>query len=305
MLPGVRWGLFLLGYTSRVGKLWKFWTVEGQTCWQMKFGVGSWLEAFSKVLLNLKSKWIELKLVTLLFVSVVAIGMMVCLCIMYVLYSFGIIRVVSPQGGTGGLPSGWSPIRVSSVRVVFHHDGLPSGRSSIRVISHQGGLLSGWSSIMVVSHQGGLSTGQSSTRVFSHEGGLPSGVPLYTVAIHLDKVSKITSVVCCPCQNRHFQEGEGYQQECQECLCYQGSVRCQLLPCPPVRCSHPVTDGCCPSCTDCLYEGRRYYNGQSLPDRRDVCGECFCRVRAVLSAGDLGQISLDYCLYICIGWGEE
>ena len=153
----------------------------------------------------------------------------------------------------------------------------------------------------MVSHQGGLSTGQSSTRVFSHEGGLPSGVPLYTVAIHLDKVSKITSVVCCPCQNRHFQEGEGYQQECQECLCYQGSVRCQLLPCPPVRCSHPVTDGCCPSCTDCLYEGRRYYNGQSLPDRRDVCGECFCRVRAVLSAGDLGQISLDYCLYACVG----
>ena len=97
---------------------------------------------------------------TLLFVSVVAIGMMVCLCIMYVLYSFGIIRVVSPQGGTGGLPSGWSPIRVSSIRVVFHHDGLPSGRSSIRVISHQGGLLSGWSSIMVVSHQGGLPSGQ-------------------------------------------------------------------------------------------------------------------------------------------------
>ena len=169
--------------------------------------------------------------------------------------------------------------------MVFHHDGIPSGWSSIRVVSHQGGLLSGW----------------SSTRVFSHMGGLPSGVPPYSAAIHLDKVSKITSVVCCPCQGRHLQEGEGYQQECQECLCYQGSVRCQLLPCPPARCSHPVTDGCCPSCTDCLYEGRRYYNGQSLPDRRDVCGECFCRVCAVLSAGDLGQIRLDCCLHACIG----
>ena len=88
----------------------------------------------------------------------------------YVLYSFGIIRVVSPQGGTGGLPSGWSPIRVSSVRVVFHHDALPSGRSSIRVISHQGGLLSGWSSIMVVSHQGGLPSGWSLNRAIFHKG---------------------------------------------------------------------------------------------------------------------------------------
>ncbi|KAL8583263.1 hypothetical protein ACOMHN_043098 [Nucella lapillus] len=89
---------------------------------------------------------------------------------------------------------------------------------------------------------------------------------------------------CCPVcnegcsyQGRLYQEGERYRQDCQECTCTQGSVRCQAVVCAPVRCSHPVMDGCCPRCDDCLHEGRRYTNGQALPDRSDVCGECFCR----------------------------
>ncbi|XP_070188785.1 uncharacterized protein [Littorina saxatilis] len=89
---------------------------------------------------------------------------------------------------------------------------------------------------------------------------------------------------CCPVcdegcfyQGRHYQDGEGYQEDCKECLCSQGSFRCTALPCLPMSCSHPVKDECCPACTDCLYDGRRYYNGQSLPDRSDLCGECSCK----------------------------
>uniref|UniRef100_A0A8D0Y336 Kielin cysteine rich BMP regulator n=1 Tax=Sus scrofa TaxID=9823 RepID=A0A8D0Y336_PIG len=35
---------------------------------------------------------------------------------------------------------------------------------------------------------------------------------------------------------------------CHLCLCLDGSVSCQRLPCPPVPCTHPCQGPCCPSC---------------------------------------------------------
>lgn len=35
---------------------------------------------------------------------------------------------------------------------------------------------------------------------------------------------------------------------CHRCLCLDGSVSCQRLPCPPAPCAHPRRGPCCPSC---------------------------------------------------------
>lgn len=35
---------------------------------------------------------------------------------------------------------------------------------------------------------------------------------------------------------------------CHRCLCLDGSVSCQRLPCPPAPCAHPRQGPCCPSC---------------------------------------------------------
>lgn len=95
---------------------------------------------------------------------------------------------------------------------------------------------------------------------------------------------------CCPScqagclyQSHRYRDGESTEQDCQVCTCLQGSVRCQPLQCLPVSCSHPVKEGCCPVCNDCLYDGRQYYNGQRLPDRTDRCKECSCRVSIQMS----------------------
>lgn len=45
-------------------------------------------------------------------------------------------------------------------------------------------------------------------------------------------------------QEHFFQPGD----PCSRCLCLDGSVSCQRLPCPPAPCAHPRQGACCPSC---------------------------------------------------------
>lgn len=45
-------------------------------------------------------------------------------------------------------------------------------------------------------------------------------------------------------QEHFFQPGD----PCSRCLCLDGSVSCQRLPCPPAPCTHPRRGACCPSC---------------------------------------------------------
>lgn len=35
---------------------------------------------------------------------------------------------------------------------------------------------------------------------------------------------------------------------CHQCICRDGAVSCQPLPCPPAPCSHPRPGRCCPTC---------------------------------------------------------
>ena len=47
---------------------------------------------------------------------------------------------------------------------------------------------------------------------------------------------------------RHQEHFSQPDDPCRHCLCLNGSVSCQRLPCPPAPCAHPRQGPCCPSC---------------------------------------------------------
>lgn len=82
----------------------------------------------------------------------------------------------------------------------------------------------------------------------------------------------------CYYRNRIYSDGDRFEDNCQDCVCMKGDIRCIPSYCPHVSCTNPVKDGCCYSCTDCMFEDRQIRNGQRLPHLRDPCSECICRV---------------------------
>ncbi|NP_955381.2 kielin/chordin-like protein isoform 2 precursor [Homo sapiens] len=63
---------------------------------------------------------------------------------------------------------------------------------------------------------------------------------------------------------------------CRRCLCLDGSVSCQRLPCPPAPCAHPRQGPCCPSCDGCLYQGKEFASGERFPSPTAACHLCLC-----------------------------
>uniref|UniRef100_A0A8C0XTC2 Kielin/chordin-like protein n=1 Tax=Castor canadensis TaxID=51338 RepID=A0A8C0XTC2_CASCN len=63
---------------------------------------------------------------------------------------------------------------------------------------------------------------------------------------------------------------------CRRCLCLNGSVSCQRLPCPPAPCAHPRQGPCCPSCDGCLYHGKEFASGERFPSPSAACHVCLC-----------------------------
>ncbi|KAH0508324.1 Kielin/chordin-like protein [Microtus ochrogaster] len=63
---------------------------------------------------------------------------------------------------------------------------------------------------------------------------------------------------------------------CSRCLCLDGSVSCQRLPCPPAPCAHPRRGTCCPSCDGCLYQGKELASGERFPSPSIACHVCLC-----------------------------
>ncbi|KAK7813865.1 hypothetical protein U0070_002515, partial [Myodes glareolus] len=63
---------------------------------------------------------------------------------------------------------------------------------------------------------------------------------------------------------------------CSRCLCLDGSVSCQRLPCPPAPCTHPRRGPCCPSCDGCLYQGKEFATGERFPSPSIACHVCLC-----------------------------
>ncbi|XP_043915644.1 von Willebrand factor C and EGF domain-containing protein [Protopterus annectens] len=93
---------------------------------------------------------------------------------------------------------------------------------------------------------------------------------------------------CCPdCSAGCAYDGSIYQNNqtfpsasdpCQMCICLLGSVACSPVECN-VPCTYPFSSEaeCCPSCTDCNYEGRKVINGQSFHPEHSSCTNCTCQ----------------------------
>ncbi|KAM4874055.1 kielin/chordin-like protein [Thomomys bottae] len=63
---------------------------------------------------------------------------------------------------------------------------------------------------------------------------------------------------------------------CSRCLCLDGSVSCQRLPCQSTPCSHPRQGPCCPSCDGCLYQGKEFSSGERFLSPSTSCHVCLC-----------------------------
>ena len=59
------------------------------------------------------------------------------------------------------------------------------------------------------------------------------------------------SISGCHINGRDFELEESYMEDdCTECVCRDGNIVCDPLPCPPALCNNPITPHgeCCPRC---------------------------------------------------------
>ena len=93
----------------------------------------------------------------------------------------------------------------------------------------------------------------------------------------------------CLYRNQNYRNGQQFTEDCQECMCWDGSVRCSEKRCPPAPqgCTDPVLLECCPrTCYedrnlvggDCMVRGQRVRDGDLVADDRDPCTSCICEV---------------------------
>ncbi|XP_026957776.1 kielin/chordin-like protein isoform X6 [Sagmatias obliquidens] len=75
---------------------------------------------------------------------------------------------------------------------------------------------------------------------------------------------------------RHQEHFSQPNDPCRRCLCLDGSVSCQRLPCPPAPCAHPRQGPCCPACDGCLYQGKEFASGERFPSPTARCHICLC-----------------------------
>ncbi|XP_066541573.1 kielin/chordin-like protein [Hoplias malabaricus] len=91
---------------------------------------------------------------------------------------------------------------------------------------------------------------------------------------------------CCPVcdgcgfNGRNYINGERVPSEepCEHCVCVNGNIQCNPLPCPPTPCSHPIRRAghCCPRCEQCNFESEVYEDGQTFTSRLNMCKRCQC-----------------------------
>ncbi|XP_046559409.1 kielin/chordin-like protein, partial [Haliotis rubra] len=64
---------------------------------------------------------------------------------------------------------------------------------------------------------------------------------------------------------------------CKACSCVDGNIICSPKQCPRVTCLNPMQGECCQECSNCLFQGAVYDNGQEFPDSADTCSSCYCK----------------------------
>ncbi|XP_015424353.1 PREDICTED: kielin/chordin-like protein [Myotis davidii] len=94
---------------------------------------------------------------------------------------------------------------------------------------------------------------------------------------------------CCPrcrgCLAHGEEHPEGSTWEppdspCSSCMCREGIVTCARVQCVS-SCAHPHQgpSDCCPRCSDCEHEGRKYEPGDSFQPGADPCEVCICELQ--------------------------
>uniref|UniRef100_A0A8C9P3Q1 Kielin cysteine rich BMP regulator n=1 Tax=Spermophilus dauricus TaxID=99837 RepID=A0A8C9P3Q1_SPEDA len=91
---------------------------------------------------------------------------------------------------------------------------------------------------------------------------------------------------CCPRCRGCLAHGEEHPEgsswvppdsPCSSCMCHEGIVTCASVQCVS-SCAQPhqgPTD-CCPRCSDCVHDGRKYEPGESFQPGADPCELCIC-----------------------------
>ncbi|XP_076799666.1 uncharacterized protein LOC143444348 isoform X2 [Clavelina lepadiformis] len=93
---------------------------------------------------------------------------------------------------------------------------------------------------------------------------------------------------CCPvCEscfyaNRTYDNGAVFQpNNCQQCVCTGGNVRCVAKACAPLSCTARqqvrVGNNCCPQCVSCSAENQQHADGDTWTLPNDVCTSCQCQ----------------------------
>ncbi|KAM7245106.1 hypothetical protein CapIbe_003632 [Capra ibex] len=94
---------------------------------------------------------------------------------------------------------------------------------------------------------------------------------------------------CCPrCRGCLFHgeehpEGSSWKppdSPCSSCMCHEGVITCDRVQCV-TSCAQPHQgpSDCCPRCSDCEHEGRKYEPGESFQPGADPCEVCICELQ--------------------------
>ncbi|XP_070225358.1 kielin/chordin-like protein isoform X1 [Bos mutus] len=94
---------------------------------------------------------------------------------------------------------------------------------------------------------------------------------------------------CCPrCRGCLFHgeehpEGSSWKppdSPCSSCMCHEGVITCARIQCV-TSCAQPHQgpSDCCPRCSDCEHEGRKYEPGESFQPGADPCEVCVCELQ--------------------------
>uniref|UniRef100_A0A2K5U3U5 Kielin cysteine rich BMP regulator n=1 Tax=Macaca fascicularis TaxID=9541 RepID=A0A2K5U3U5_MACFA len=92
---------------------------------------------------------------------------------------------------------------------------------------------------------------------------------------------------CCPRCRGCLAHGEEHPEgsswvppdsACSSCVCHEGVITCARVQCIS-SCAQPHQGphDCCPRCSDCEHEGRKYEPGESFQPGADPCEVCICQ----------------------------
>ncbi|XP_053533767.1 kielin/chordin-like protein isoform X1 [Ictalurus punctatus] len=97
---------------------------------------------------------------------------------------------------------------------------------------------------------------------------------------------------CCPTCDHCSQNGQNFRNgepvpsrdRCERCVCENGNINCEPLPCPTPHCSHPIrrAGDCCPRCEQCTYESEVFSDGEQFTSKKNPCLSCWCSAGEVM-----------------------